>query len=318
VPLELRPKPTVRQDHHQFEVAAEGLGRYVVDLSLPPGHGGRDAKYPVILVVDGNLFFDAVASQVHGGMAQAGSTLPPSIVVGVGYPADEGMAGFYRRRNFDFHGPWAMTDPLGETLKRIFTALKTAEGKPELEIHAGGYDRFLGFLRDELLPALADRFPIDQGARHTLIGDSSGGHFALRALYDSRSPFRRYVAISPGFGSAELAIQRAEAEYAASHSDLDVDLFICCGSVEVDQNPISALCRFGSGVTWVAEQFAIRQWPSARVQWEVMNNEDHASIAPRAIAAGLRSVHRVRPGVHTAELERRDAAMREALGLRGG
>ncbi|MGE0553860.1 MAG: alpha/beta hydrolase [Gemmatimonadales bacterium] len=316
--LELRPSQTTRQDHHQFDVVAEGLGRYVVDLSLPPGRAGRDATYPVILVVDGNLFFDAVASQVHGGMARAGTTLPPSIVVGVGYPADEGMAGFYRRRNFDFHGPWSMTDPLGETLKRIFTALKTAEGKPELEIHAGGYDRFLGFLRDELLPTLASRFPIDLRARHTLIGDSSGGHFALRALYDPSSPFRRYVAISPGFGSAERAIERAEAEYAASHSDLDVDLFLCCGTVEVDQNPMSALCRFGSGVTWVAEQFAIRQWPSARVQWEVMNNEDHASIAPRAIAAGLRSVHRVRPGVHTAELERRDAAMREALGLRGG
>jgi pimeloyl-ACP methyl ester carboxylesterase len=86
----------------------------------------------------------------------------------------------------------------------------------------------MGFLPDELLPSLATRYPIALKARHTLIGNSSGGHFALRALYDAASPFRGYVCISPGFGSAE-GIQKAEAEYAAAHDDLDADLFICCG-----------------------------------------------------------------------------------------
>jgi hypothetical protein len=74
-----------------------------------------------------------------------------------------------------------------------------------------------------------------------------------------------------------------------------------------------ALCQFGSGVTWVAQQFAIRQWPSARVEWEIMNNEDHSSIMPRAVAAGLRSVFRVRPGVHDAELKAATAAARAEL-----
>jgi len=83
----------------------------------------------------------------------------------------------------------------------------------------------------------------------------------------------------------------------------------------VTQLPVTALCRFGSGVTWVAEQFAIRQWPSARVHWEIMNNEDHASIAARAIAAGLRSVHRVRPGVHDEEVLRQSAEMMKAMGV---
>ena len=121
------------------------------------------------------------------------------------------------------------------------------------------------------------------------------------------------MCISPGFGSAEGTIQRAEAEYAAGHNDLDVDLFICCGKVEVDQERTPALCRFGSGVTWVAEQFAIRQWPGARVHWEIMNNEDHVSFQARAVATGLRSVHRVRPGVHDAELAKATAASQQAM-----
>jgi predicted alpha/beta superfamily hydrolase len=309
--LEFQPKPARHPTHEEFEVVAEGLGRYTIEVSLPPGH--ETGRYPIILVTDANILFDLTQVLVHGRSARMMSAIPRSILVGVGYPIDEGGASYYARRNYDFHGEWAMTDPLGMTLQQMFTMMKTAEKKPELTIRAGGYDRFIGFLRDELLPSLAQRYPVDSNGRHTLIGDSSGGHFVLRALYDSTSPFRRYICISPGFGSTVDGIQKAEAEYAATHDDLDADLFLCCGRVEIDAEPIMAMCRFGSGVTWIAEQFALRQWPSARIQWEIMNNEDHSSIAPRAIAAGLRSVHGLRPGVHDEEIKRATAAMLEAI-----
>lgn len=314
--LDFSPRPASTDRHDRFDVTADGLGRYTIDVSLPRGFEAAGVHYPVVLAVDGNILFDVVQVAMHGGMAEMSAALPPAIVVGVGYPADEGMAGFYARRNYDFHGPWAMTDPLGRQIHGIFNMIKTAERKPDLEMRAGGYERFMGFLRNELLPSLAGKYPIDPGARHTLVGDSSGGHFALRALYDPASPFRRYVCISPGFGSAEGAIQQAEAAYAASHDDLDAELFICCGRVEIDQEPLNAMLRFGSGITWIAEQFAIRQWPSARIDWEIMNHEDHASIQLRAIAAGLRSVHRLRPGVHTAEIKEAQAALMEAMTAR--
>lgn len=288
--------------HDQFEIQADGLGAYTIDVSIPRNLSPADLV-PVILVVDGNLFFDCVQSVVHGGMARAGgSLLPPSIVVGVGYPEREGFASFYARRNFDFHDPWEMNDPLGQQLHEVFRGLKAAEGKADLEMRAGGYLRFMALLRDELLPGLARYYPIDLAGRHTLVGDSSGGHFALRSLFDPRSPFSRYVAISPSFGAAQGAIEAAEAAYAASHEDLFADVFVCAGAVEVDQSLPHALCRFGSAPIWLAEQFAVRKWPSAKLHWEIMNNEDHSSIAPRAISAGLRSVHRLRPGVHIEEI----------------
>jgi predicted alpha/beta superfamily hydrolase len=311
--IEFDPKPASTRRHDQFEVVADGLGRYIIDVSLPLGHDKVDARFPVILAVDGNLLFDMAQVVLHGGFATVSSMLPPSIVVGVGYPADEGRASFYARRNYDFHGPWAMTDSLGQRLHSIFNMLKAADGPADIEMRAGGYERFMGFLRDELLPSLAARYPIDLKGRHTVIGDSSGGHFVLRALYDSASPFRRYICISPSFGAADNAIQKSEAEYALAHDDLDVDLFICCGRVEIDQEPFAASCRFGSGVTWIAEQFAIRRWPNARIDWEIMNNEDHGSIQLRAIAAGLRSVHHLRPGVHDAEVKRVQAELLEEI-----
>jgi predicted alpha/beta superfamily hydrolase len=294
--------------HDQFEVHAEGLGAYTIDVSTPASVAAN-ARLPVIVALDGNLIFDLVQAIAHGGFAQAGGPLPAAIIVGVGYPAAEGFASFYARRNFDFHGAWDMRDPLGVQLQQLFAMLKSAEGKPHLEMRAGGYSRFLAFLRDELLPGLAEHYPIDLNARHTLIGDSSGGHFALRALFDPGSPFSRYVAISPSLGAAPGEIEAAEAAYAAAHADLSADVFVCAGAVEVDESVPNALCRFGSAPIWAAERFALRQWPSARLTWEIMTYENHASIAPRAIAAGLRAVHRLRPGVHAQELADATAAV---------
>lgn len=301
MPLDVTPRPFAPALRDQFEVCAEGLGVYTIDVSLP-ANLPAGVRLPIVLVLDGNLIFDLAQAIMHGGMAVAGGVLPPAIAVGVGYPAREGFAQFYARRNADFHGPWDMTDPLGQQMQGLFSAIKAAEGRPDLEMHAGGYERFMAFLRDGLLPALAAHYQIDLAGRHTLIGESSGGHFALRALFDPRSPFSRYIAISPSLGTAPGALAEAEAAYAETHEDLAADVFVCAGAVEVDESVPNALCRFGSAPVWLAEQFAIRQWPSARLKWEIMNHENHVSIAPRAISAGLRSVHRLRPGIDDAEL----------------
>ncbi|MBS0412335.1 MAG: hypothetical protein JSR86_20625 [Proteobacteria bacterium] len=300
-PLVLRPVDPPR--YARLEADAKGLGRYVIDVSLPvEAQTVAGAGLPVILAVDGNLTFEAVRDVVHGGLATAARSFPPCIVIGVGYPQTEGFAGFYARRTFDFHEPWDMQDVMGRRLGEIFAMFRDAEARPDLEMRTGGYDRFLGFLRDDLLPALAIRYPIDLSARHTLVGHSGGGRFALRVLFDPTSPFSRYVAISPGIGADEPGLVAAEAAFADGHTDLDADVFVCAGDEETGGAADFALCRFGSAVTWTAERFAARRWPSARLGWEIMNHEDHTSILPRAVAAGLRSVHRLRPGVHRAEV----------------
>ena len=306
--LDIDPKPLQLPSCHTFEVSAEGLGRYTIDVSLPAGFDATEQSYPVVMVLDGNLLFDVAHTIINGRFTGMSSMMPPAIVVGVGYPADEGLASFYGRRNFDFHGDWGMTDELGLYLQQVFTSFKTAEGKDDLTMSAGGAPRFMSFLRDELLPALAQHYRIDLEGRQTLIGDSSGGHFVLRALYDPESPFKKYICISPGFGSACGAIEALEAAYAEHFDDLDVDLFICAGDQEAEEG-VYAMCRIVSGVVWVREQFARRNWPNARVAAEIMNLEDHGSIAPRAIAAGIRFVNQMRPGMHREEIAAKIAEM---------
>lgn len=269
-----------------FEVDVPGLGRYDIQISLPAGYHDSAASYPVIFVLDGNLFFDTVHALVNGGGVFQQGLMPSCIVAGIGYPAYEGMASYYARRNYDFYGPWEMTDQVGQLLQRVFQQLKAREGNSGIVMTAGGAPRFMSFLRDELQPVLAERFRIDSAARHMLIGNSSGGHFALRAMFDPDSPFRRYVCISPAVGCASGSIERVEAEYSATHDDLDVEAFLCAGSREMD-NPVHALARVVSGVCWVREQLAIRDYPSARIAAEIMPGEHHGLITARALGRAL-------------------------------
>ena len=288
--------PYTSEDRFRLELADPQLGRYVIDVSLPPNRV-EGATYPLVMALDGHILFDPTATALHGGSGFPGSvTAPPSIVVGVGYPHDEGIVSMYGRRHFDFHGPWDMSDELGRDLDSAIAEVRALEGKPDYRVRAGGAEMFSSFLVDTVFPLLADRFPVDLAARHTLVGVSSGGHFVLRSLYDPNAPFSRYVCISGAFGTANGAIEKLEGAYAAKHDDMDVDLFICCGDIEVTEHRIHAMCRIGSGVLWIAEQFAIRGWKSARVTWEVMKGESHVSIVARAIATGLRTVHGHQPG----------------------
>lgn len=297
--IAISPRAFVASRHDQFVVEAPGLGSYVIDVSVPEKISEGELL-PVILAVDGNLLFDIVHTAVHGRFARVAEAFPSAIVIGVGYPEAEGFASFYARRNFDFHGPWDMSDDLGLRLKEICEQLKALDGRPDIEMRAGGYELFMSFLRDELLPGLANHYPIDLAAKTTLVGDSAGGHFVLRAIFDPGSPFSRYVAISPSFRAAPGTIKQAEANYAALHTDLPVDIFVCSGTEEVGINRDYALCGFGSAVTWCADMIALRRWPSVNFHYEFMNNESHTSIAMRAISAGLRSVFHIRPGINEA------------------
>jgi len=297
--LKIQQKSTLT--HDQFELTAEGLWRYVIDVSRPTDVS-TDIRLPVILVVDGNWYFDFVQVIVHGPQARMAREadsefFPPSFVVGVGYPEDEGQASNAARCCFDFQEAWEMNDLMGRVVRDQFTP----------DMRGGGYHRFMAFLRDELFPVLATGYPTDPSARHTLIGHSYGGLFTLRAVYDPQTPFSRFVAISAA-GGEEGVIERAESVYANTQKDLDADVFICAGSEEI-AGPPGAMCRYSSVMTRTAESFTLRQWKSGRLEWEIMNKENHPSILPRAISAGLRSVHRARPDARTSAHERSCAAL---------
>ena len=273
-----------------FDLQDEHLGDYVVDVSLPEGAPPSD-RLPVIVALDGNILFDQLRALLHGGGGFTGAfSAPPSVVVGVRYPDGTGPVETYARRTFDFHGEWDLRDAPGRANTRLLALYDVAAEDQRTKLHGGGADRFAAFIKSRLLPAVADRHRIDANGRHTLIGASAAGHFVLRTLYDSDTPFSRFVCISPEFAAPEGSIQELEAAFAQRHEDHDVDVYLACGQLE-PASPIHALMRIASGMLWVVEQIAVRGWRSTRVTWEVMGGEDHVSLLSRALSNGVRAVH---------------------------
>lgn len=284
--LEIDPKPAALPEIHRFETFAEGLGRFDILIGLPADYATSTDCYSVIYLTDAPQFFWTL----FGIMRFMGmGVMPPAIIVGIGWPEDEGMSGWGARRHYEFTPPWDMTDELGMIVKGAIAAGGTAEGRPNLEVKAGGAERFLGFLRDELAPAIRATYRCD-GSKPTLIGESTGAVFVLYALFSEDSPFDKYICTSPPVAAADHALFRMEAEYARTHSDLAARLFLSAGTEEMTQ-PIMALFEVGSGMARFTELFVKRRYPGLALKSELMSGESHTSIFPRALMHGLLHVY---------------------------
>ena len=141
----------------------------------PEPEGG----YPVFTLLDGDTLFPVAAMAAHAMMTRTGENgVTPMLLVGVGYG----------------HDGWLDTDARVEDYTPPVTD-GSASHDPRGRIQ-GGADRFLSFLKQELQPALAQRFPIDPQSQ-SLFGHSFGGLFALHTLFTQPDAFQCYIASSP-------------------------------------------------------------------------------------------------------------------------
>lgn len=177
----------------QFDLASAISGRtyriYVFQPPLPPPEGG----YPTLVVLDGDMTFHIAAAMA----ATYAFSAAPVLVVGVGYGASPMEMQVLRYRD--------LTPPTpAEGLPKRLTALG-----PE---YYGGASEFLGFLTEELRPAIAAKHTIDP-AREALFGYSLGGLFVLDALFRRPNDYRSYIAASPSIWWNERDVLRHEAGF---------------------------------------------------------------------------------------------------------
>ena len=156
------------------------LRRYAV--ALPAGYADTDARYPLLVTLDGPNHLDHSA---HTAEALAALGLAPETIV----VAVDNAPG---QRDRDLLPPG---DPGGQA------------------------DRFLAFLADELRPALDSLYRTDGTA--ALAGHSYGGVFATYALLERPDAFDAYLAFSPSFWHADEAVlDRLETDLADARGAL--------------------------------------------------------------------------------------------------
>lgn len=141
---------------------------YRILISKPEGEVPYSGGYPVIYVLDGNAYF---ASLHEAKRAQ--EQFRQAIIVAIAYPGEAPHN--FLRRSYDLSPPVA---------------------EEHNEPPQGGQDELLDFIEHSLMPAVAERFPVD--ANHqSLYGHSFGGMFAIYALFTRPDLFNHIVAASP-------------------------------------------------------------------------------------------------------------------------
>ena len=170
--------PAILPTSEQHWITSSHTGRrYRIQTTItgPAPEGG----YPVFYTLDGDTLFSIAAMAAHALTTRTGENgVEPMLVVGMGYSDEAWLNTDARVSDYTPHVPdgSAAYDPRGRK--------------------QGGADRFLAFLKEELEPALAQRFPIDPKAQ-TLFGHSFGGLFTLHTLFTRPDAFQCYIASSP-------------------------------------------------------------------------------------------------------------------------
>lgn len=141
---------------------------YYVSVRLPNDYAESKVSYPTIYVLDGGALFPLFAGYLN--YLNFAEEVPPVILVGISYGADNFADGNYR--GTDYTAPSAERE------------------------HYGGAADFLIFLKEKVTPLIEKNYRSDAD-RRVLFGHSLGGQFVLFAAQTDPDSFWGYIASNP-------------------------------------------------------------------------------------------------------------------------
>lgn len=161
------PSTPIPSRDEKFGIRSTVLGEdREIWVHLPTG-AATGERFDVVYVLDGHALFPATSGEVDYRVAMR---VPPRVVVvGVTSRSSQG-----RGRDF--------THVVDTTRKDVF---------PE----TGKADQFIRFLETEVIPAVAQRYPVT--SHRMLIGHSLAGLFAVYTFAARPDLFESYITISP-------------------------------------------------------------------------------------------------------------------------
>ena len=145
---------------------------------------------------------------------------------------------------------------------------------------SGGADKFLAFLKNELIPYVNKTYPTD--GDNTLFGHSFGGLFVTYALLNEPQAFKSYIAADPSYWWANGYMIKEAALKLGVLTNKGKTLFISGregqGMKEMAINPMDTLLK----------QFALKGFT-----WKVSAypNETHGTVRLKTIYDGLKFVY---------------------------
>lgn len=149
------------------------------------------------------------------------------------------------------------------------------------DTQGSNYENFTGFLIEELIPYIEANYDSDPSER-TLVGHSLTATYALSILFTHPDVFTKIVASSPDVAANDGRIYALEEDYSVVNDDLLAGIYLSAGGLE--ETVIPELEEFST----VLES---RGYPGLNLILAIQEGQHHLSVAPVAIANGLRAVN---------------------------
>ena len=233
------------------------LGReYHLSVALPESYRTSNQAYPVIYLLDGDLFFGMAAGLTPIAHWCLGT--PEVIIVGISYDM-ESYDQWVHLRERDFKMPEVPDAP--------------ADSSANL---------FLDALTQEMIPFIEANYRTLQSDR-CLYGYSSSGFFVLYALFHQPDAFRRYLSGSGDLYIAYPYLIAHDEQLVARKTHDPIQLYISAGELEEQQFPY-----FHDLIAFLEQ----RKYPGLSLITEIYPGEIHG---PEGVALtylhGIRKVY---------------------------
>jgi predicted alpha/beta superfamily hydrolase len=146
---------------------------------------------------------------------------------------------------------------------------------------SGGADKFLGFLKNELIPYVDKTYP--SNGNNTLWGHSFGGLFVLYALLNEPKTFKSYIAVDPSLWWDKVYLPKIAAGKLPALAGLNISLFI--GGRAGDD---------GKGMKIDTMDAILKKLAPAGLTWktEMYPDETHGSVRLKTTHDGLKFIYK--------------------------
>jgi predicted alpha/beta superfamily hydrolase len=230
-----------------------------IQIALPRSYADnhRHTRYPVLYLLDGQIFFEAVTGDVRFLSGDASPRIPEMIVVGI--PSEQ--------RVRDSSPSSSLKGPLGKT-DSVYEV-------------SGGADQFLRFLTDELAPYI-DRTYSTSGYR-ILAGYSFTGLAVMHAVFTQPQAFNGYLAIDPSWWWDDYLLEKEASKFIESAKVERRALFV----TTTTNNPPEQYFPKLRYVDTLSAMLDAKPVHGLHFGMKIYDDETHHSLALRSVRDGL-------------------------------
>lgn len=227
-------------------------------VRLPKSYSKNNKRsYPVIYLLDGNAYFDAIANSADH-YARKKKDFNDPIIVGIGYSNAYVMDSL---RNRDYTFPKALP-------------------ADSFEISGQG-DRFYEFIKSKVIPTIDSTYRTEKSNR-TIAGHSLGGYFVLYSMMrqlNEPAVFTNFVAASPSVYYHDKYLMTEIERAPALHKNIgNIKLYLTIGELETSENRSDDFRKLSE----------VLMEKSIDVRTEVYNNLEHMGTAIPTFEAGIK------------------------------